>query len=68
MRTGVSIGPNGTTIDARRWLTTRGELRPEVQRDQEFTRELGNRIVDRFHKENTVLSLASRGIRVLSRR
>lgn len=53
---GVSIGPNGTTIDARRWLTTRGELRPEMQRDQEFTRELGHRIVDRFHKENTVLS------------
>jgi len=53
---GMSIGPNGTTIDAKRWLTTRGELRPEAQRDQEFTRELGSRIVDRFHKENTVLS------------
>jgi glycerol-3-phosphate O-acyltransferase len=53
---GQSIGPNGTTIDPQRWLTTRGELRCEPQRDAEYTRELGRRLTDRFHKENTVLT------------
>jgi glycerol-3-phosphate O-acyltransferase len=53
---GMSVGPNGTTIDPVRWLTTRGELKFEAQRDQEYTRELGYRLTDRFHKENTVLT------------
>jgi glycerol-3-phosphate O-acyltransferase len=53
---GRSMGPNGTTIDPARWLTTRGELRSDAQRDQEYTRELGSRIVERFHRENTVLT------------
>ncbi len=53
---GQSIGPNGTTIDPARWLTTRGEVRREPQRDQEYTRALGERLSDRFHKENTVLT------------
>jgi glycerol-3-phosphate O-acyltransferase len=52
---GRSIGPNGTRIDPVKWLTTRGELRPDELRDREYTRELGARLVDRFHKENTVL-------------
>ncbi len=53
---GRSIGPNGTTIDATKLLSTRGELRAEPQRDREYTRELGARVVDRFHHENTVLT------------
>jgi glycerol-3-phosphate O-acyltransferase len=53
---GHSIGPNGTYIDSAKWLTTKGELRREAQRDYEYTQELGNRLVDRFHKENTVLT------------
>lgn len=53
---GHSIGPNGTVIDPTKWLTTRGELKHVPQRDQEYTRELGSRLSDRFHKENTVLS------------
>lgn len=53
---GRSMGPNQTTIDPARWLTTRGELRNEPDRDQEYTRELGNKLVERFHKENTVLN------------
>ncbi len=53
---GQSIGPNGTWVDPTRWLTTRGELKREPQRDQEYTRELGVRLADRFHKENTVLT------------
>jgi len=53
---GRSMGPNGTTIDPARWLTTRGELRMEPQRDHEYTSELGARLVERFHRETTVLS------------
>jgi glycerol-3-phosphate O-acyltransferase len=53
---GRSIGPNGTVIDPQRWLTTRGELRHDPQRDHEYTRELGERLVDRFYRENTVLT------------
>jgi glycerol-3-phosphate O-acyltransferase len=53
---GRSIGPNGTLIDPKRWLITGGELKHEPQRDMEYTRELGARLSDRFHKENTVLT------------
>ncbi|MGK5087427.1 1-acyl-sn-glycerol-3-phosphate acyltransferase [Bdellovibrionota bacterium FG-2] len=53
---GESIGPNGTCIDPVHWLTTCGELKHEPLRDKEYTRELGNKLVDRFHRENTVLS------------
>ncbi len=53
---GHAIGPNGTHVDAKRWLTTGGVLRADERRDAEYTRELGARIVDRLHKENTVLS------------
>lgn len=52
---GRSIGPNGTLIDPRSWLTTLGRLDHESQRDQEYTRRLGQKVVDRFHAENTVL-------------
>jgi glycerol-3-phosphate O-acyltransferase len=53
---GRSIGPNGTIIDPRAWLTSGGELKADRQRDQEYTRELGERIAERFHAENTVLT------------
>lgn len=53
---GQSIGPNGTTIDPKAWLTTQGELRPEPERDQEYVRRLGRRLVDRYYRENVVLS------------
>ena len=53
---GRSIGPNGTVIDPRLWLTTRGVLRTDPQRDHEYTRLLGKKIVERFHSENTVLT------------
>lgn len=53
---GRSIGPNGSIIEPQRWLTTRGELRAEPLRDREYTRELGKKLVERFHSENTVLT------------
>jgi glycerol-3-phosphate O-acyltransferase len=53
---GQSIGPNGTTIDPKRWLITRGELTTDPQRDHEYTRQLGTKLVERYHRENTVLT------------
>lgn len=53
---GRSIGPNGTMIDPKRWLTTRGELRADEQRDREYTAALGEKLVIQYHKENVVLT------------
>ncbi len=53
---GQSIGPNQTIIDPVKWLTTRGELRADRQRDQEYTRRLGAKLVERYYEENTVLT------------
>jgi glycerol-3-phosphate O-acyltransferase len=53
---GESVGPNGTIIDPKKWLITRGEIRSEPQRDREYTRQLGNKIMERFHLDNTVLT------------
>jgi len=53
---GESIGPNGTIIDPKRWLSSYGELSPSPQRDREYTRMLGDRIVERYHAENTILT------------
>jgi glycerol-3-phosphate O-acyltransferase len=53
---GNSIGPNGTTIDPKRWLSSYGELAASPQRDREYTRILGERIIERYHAENTILT------------
>lgn len=53
---GRSLGPNGTFIDPARWLTTGGQLRTEPKRDMEYTRELGVKLIERYHRENTVLT------------
>lgn len=53
---GNSIGPNGTTIDPVRWLSSYGKLGVEPDRDREYTRVLGNKIVERYHAENTILT------------
>lgn len=53
---GESLGPNGTAIDPARWLSSYGELKASPQRDREYTRILGDRIVERYHAENTVLT------------
>lgn len=55
---GRSIGPNGTTIDPISWLTSYGQLGPDHHRDHEYTRVLGDKLVSRFHAENTVLTSA----------
>lgn len=53
---GFSLGPNQTTIDPKKWLTTNGELQAAKQRDREYTMMLGQKIGQRYLAENTVLS------------
>jgi len=53
---GKAIGPNGTTIDPKLWVTSCGVLGPDAKRDREYVRILGEKIVDRFYKEHPVLS------------
>lgn len=53
---GNSIGPGGRIIQPEKWLTTCGKLQPNLERDQEYVRELGAQIADRYQKDNTVLS------------
>jgi len=53
---GNSIGPNGTTIDPVRWLSSYGKLDVAPDRDREYTRVLGSKIVERYHAENTILT------------
>lgn len=55
-REGASLGPNGTQIHPKEWLITEGTLKADLQRDREYTQKLGDRIADRFHAENLVLS------------
>jgi glycerol-3-phosphate O-acyltransferase len=53
---GNSIGPNGTEIQTKEWLTSGGELKADPQRDHIYTENLGKILVKRFHAENTVLT------------
>ncbi len=53
---GHSMGPNGTIIDPKRWLTTEGEVKAVKTRDNEYVRELGQAIVERYYKDNVVIS------------
>lgn len=53
---GHSIGPNGTIIQPENWLKSQGEVKHVPQRDREYTRELGGKVVERLHAENVILS------------
>ncbi len=53
---GISMGPNDTTIDPKRFFMTEGEIKAVPQRDREYTALLGDKISERYHAENVVLS------------
>ena len=53
---GESVGPHGLRLDSTQWLRSLGELTRDPQRDQEYVRELGERLTDRFYQDNTVLT------------
>ncbi|MBX3466555.1 MAG: 1-acyl-sn-glycerol-3-phosphate acyltransferase [Planctomycetes bacterium] len=53
---GVSLDGRGRPIDIDRYLRgPTGELVDDDERDHEYTRELGERLVDTFHRGNTLM-------------
>lgn len=46
----------GHAVDPARWLTTRGELCKNPQRDREYVKRLGTSLVDRYYRDHMVLS------------
>jgi glycerol-3-phosphate O-acyltransferase len=51
---GESLDPGGRHIDTRRYVMRDGEVVHDETRDNEFTRELGERVADAFLRENLV--------------
>lgn len=51
---GVSYDPNGKVIDTRDYFTSNGRITKDKQREQEYTRMLGEVIVKEFHRINRV--------------
>ena len=46
----------GNLINIKDYFVSDGMVKPDLQREGEYTKILANRIVDRFHKDNVVLS------------
>lgn len=53
---GNSIDKFGNQFDIRNYFTTKGILRADAQREQEYTRLLGEVLVEKFHSGNTAYS------------
>jgi glycerol-3-phosphate O-acyltransferase len=53
---GNSIDRFGRKLDIHRYFMTKGQIKQDTQRDQEYTRMLGDIIVEKFHSGNTVYS------------
>ncbi len=53
---GHSIDRQGRIIDARDYFISNGKLTKDKQRDEEYTRMLGNAIVKEYHKINRIFS------------
>lgn len=46
----------GNLIDVKDYFVTEGEVRADYQRESEYTKLLADKIVERFHKDNIVLT------------
>lgn len=53
---GRSLDARGNEINTKAYFMTRGEITRDDQRDKEYTRMLGEKIVERYHAENHVFS------------
>ncbi|MCS6935376.1 MAG: 1-acyl-sn-glycerol-3-phosphate acyltransferase [Chitinophagales bacterium] len=53
---GNSFNHLGQHIQVKNYFMTKGELRDDEQRDAEYTRILGERIVENYHRYNVVLT------------
>ena len=53
---GLSYDRHGRAVDVQDYFLTNGKVTANLQREREYTRILSDRIVDRYFKENVVLS------------
>ncbi|MFK7971340.1 MAG: 1-acyl-sn-glycerol-3-phosphate acyltransferase [Bacteroidia bacterium] len=53
---GRSFDNNGREVDIKQYFMLKGEITKNVQRDQVYTKMLGDKIIERFHAENVVFS------------
>ena len=53
---GVSYDRFGKQVELKEYFMSDGKVTKNLQREQQYTQILGNRIVERFHKENIVLA------------
>jgi glycerol-3-phosphate O-acyltransferase len=53
---GNSYDKFGKPLEAHKYFVTKGQIKQDSQRDQEYTRMLGDIILEKFHSANTVYS------------
>lgn len=53
---GKSFDATGKELNIREYFMSGGEMKEDIQRDEQYTRMLGEKIVERFHAENHVFS------------
>lgn len=53
---GVSFDNKGNRFSLREYFMSNGEITTDTQREHQYTTILGERLVERFHKENIVLA------------
>ena len=53
---GISYDQHGRPVDVKDYFTTDGQVTANHQRESEYTKWVSNRIVERFYKDNIVLS------------
>lgn len=53
---GNSLDAQNNIVDLKEYFYTNGQVVKDRQRENEYTRRLGNKILDRYYKDNLVLS------------
>lgn len=53
---GKSYDPHGNEIDIKDYFTSNNKVNEDRQREEEYTKILAEKIIERYHKENIVLS------------
>lgn len=53
---GVSLDPHGRRVDARRFVMVQGKVCADPQRDAEYTREVGARLLTAYAQDNVLQS------------
>lgn len=68
---GRSFDPQGNEVDIKKYFYSNGEIIKDLQRDAEYTRMLGEKIVEHFHRETLIFSsqvLAFAAFRIIESR